>query len=168
MHNNIQTGNYVSFYHSNLLMNSLHLIIQAKPSFLHALLCHLCAFPQVIHLLWISFLPNLSSSLWVHRLWPARFLYPWDSPGKNTGVGSHFILQWIFPELGIKPGSPALQADSYHLSHQGNPFLSQPVQILLILQRSYQLYIPLWSFPQPPNIQVIQVMHQISLSLEFP
>ena len=26
--------------------------------------------------------------------WPARLLCPWDSPGKNTGVGCHFLLQW--------------------------------------------------------------------------
>ena len=32
--------------------------------------------------------------------WPARLLCPWDSPGKNTGVGCHFLLQivcWKFP-----------------------------------------------------------------------
>ena len=28
-----------------------------------------------------------------HGLWPARFLCPWDFIGKNTGVGSHFLLQ---------------------------------------------------------------------------
>ena len=28
---------------------------------------------------------------------PARFLCPWDSPGKNTGVGCRFLLQGIFP-----------------------------------------------------------------------
>ena len=27
---------------------------------------------------------------------PARLLCPWDSPGKNTGVGYHFLLQAIF------------------------------------------------------------------------
>ena len=27
---------------------------------------------------------------------PARLLCPWDSPGKNTGVGCHFFLQEIF------------------------------------------------------------------------
>ena len=27
---------------------------------------------------------------------PARLLCPWDSPGKNTGVGCHFLLQGIF------------------------------------------------------------------------
>ena len=28
-----------------------------------------------------------------HRQQPTRFLCPWDSPGKNTGVGCHFLLQ---------------------------------------------------------------------------
>ena len=29
-------------------------------------------------------------------LWTARLLCPWDSPGKNTGVGCHALLQGIF------------------------------------------------------------------------
>ena len=28
-----------------------------------------------------------------HRRQPTRLLRPWDSPGKNTGVGCHFLLQ---------------------------------------------------------------------------
>ena len=35
-----------------------------------------------------------------------------DSLGKNTGVGSHFLLQGIFPTPGIEPRSPSLRADS--------------------------------------------------------
>ena len=36
-------------------------------------------------------------TLWgPHRLQPARLLYPWDFPGKNTGVGCRFLLQGIF------------------------------------------------------------------------
>ena len=34
--------------------------------------------------------------LWPHGLQPARLLCPWDFPGKNTGVGGHFLLQGIF------------------------------------------------------------------------
>ena len=30
-----------------------------------------------------------------HRRQPTRFPRPWDSPGKNTGVGCHFLLQWV-------------------------------------------------------------------------
>ena len=32
-------------------------------------------------------------TLWPHRRQPARLPRPWDSPGKNTGVGCHFLLQ---------------------------------------------------------------------------
>ena len=34
---------------------------------------------------------------------PTRLLCPWDFPGKNTGVGSHFLLQAIFPIQGSNP-----------------------------------------------------------------
>ena len=37
------------------------------------------------------------------RLKPARLLCPWDSPGKNTGVVCHFLLQGIFPTQGSNP-----------------------------------------------------------------
>ena len=50
-------------------------------------------------------------TLWPHGLKPARLLCPWDSPGKNTGVDCHALLQGIFPNRGIKPTSlmsPAL------------------------------------------------------------
>ena len=38
----------------------------------------------------------MSNSLRLHGLQPARLLSPWDSPGENTGVGYHFLLQGIF------------------------------------------------------------------------
>ena len=43
------------------------------------------------------------------------------SPGKNIGVGSHPLLQGIFPDLGIQPGSPILQADSLLSEPPGKP-----------------------------------------------
>ena len=45
----------------------------------------------------------VSDSLWPHRLRPTRLLCPWDSPGKNTGVGCHVLLQGIFPNQGLNP-----------------------------------------------------------------
>ena len=41
---------------------------------------------------------------------PARLPFPWDSPGKNTGVGCHALLQVIFPTQGLNRHhmSPAL------------------------------------------------------------
>ena len=35
----------------------------------------------------------MSDSVWPHRRQPTRLCHPWDSPGKNTGVGCHFLLQ---------------------------------------------------------------------------
>ena len=33
--------------------------------------------------------------MWPHRRQPTRLPHPWDSPGKNTGVGCHFLLQCV-------------------------------------------------------------------------
>ena len=35
----------------------------------------------------------VSDSVRSHRRQPTRLPHPWDSPGKNTGVGCHFLLQ---------------------------------------------------------------------------
>ena len=35
----------------------------------------------------------VSDSVRLHRWQPTRLPRPWDSPGKNTGVGCHFLLQ---------------------------------------------------------------------------
>ena len=54
--------------------------------------------------------------LWPHRLQPARLLCPWDSPGKNTGVGCHFLLQGIFPTQESNLGLPHCRQTLYRLS----------------------------------------------------
>ena len=37
----------------------------------------------------------MSDSVRPHRWQPTRLSRPWDSPGKNTGVGCHFLLQYV-------------------------------------------------------------------------
>src|SRR5574342_541778 len=37
----------------------------------------------------------VSDSVRPHRRQPTRLPRPWDSPGKNTGVGCHFLLQCL-------------------------------------------------------------------------
>jgi len=49
----------------------------------------------------------------------------WESPGQNTGVGCHFLLQGIFPTQGLNPSLPLCRQILYHLSHQGSPFVSK-------------------------------------------
>ena len=54
-------------------------------------------------------------------LW-SRILYnPWDSPGQNTGVGSLFFLQGIFPTQGSNPSLPRCKWILYQLSHRRSP-----------------------------------------------
>ena len=61
--------------------------------------------------------PARRHSLRPHGLEPTRLLCPWDFPGKNIGVGCHFLLQGGLPDPGIKLTFPALQADSLLLIH---------------------------------------------------
>ena len=56
----------------------------------------------------------VSNSLQPHGLYN-----PWNSPGQNTGVGSHSHVQGIFPSQGSNPGLPHCRQILYHLSHQG-------------------------------------------------
>ena len=65
-----------------------------------------------------------------------RGLYStWDSPGQNTGMGSHSLLQGS-PNPGIEPGSPALQVDSFPAEPQGRP-KNTGVGSLSLLQRIF-------------------------------
>ena len=55
-------------------------------------------------------------------LQPARLLCPWDSPGKNTGVGSQPLLQGLFSTQGLILGVLHCRQILYCLSYhnQGN------------------------------------------------
>ena len=41
-----------------------------------------------------------------HRWQPTRLPHPWDSPGKNTGVGCHFRLQGVKSESEVAQSCP--------------------------------------------------------------
>ena len=59
--------------------------------------------------------------MWPHGLQPARLLCPWDSPGKNTGVGDHSLLQGIFLTQGSNRCCLHWQVDSWPLAPPGKP-----------------------------------------------
>ena len=69
----------------------------------------MCLCVCVYHSVMSKFLP-------LHGLKPIRLLCPWNFPGKNTGVGSHFLLQRIFPMQGSNPGLPNCRLILYSLS----------------------------------------------------
>ena len=64
----------------------------------------------------------MSDSVRPHRRQPTRLPRPWDSPGKNTGVGCHFLLQC----MKVKSQSEAAQscptlATPWTAAHQAPP-----------------------------------------------
>ena len=63
----------------------------------------------------------VSDSVRPRRRQPTRLLCPWDSPGKNTGMGCYALLQGIFPTQGSNPGLWHCRQILYCLSHQGSP-----------------------------------------------
>ena len=86
-------------------------------------------------------------------------LCPWDSPGKNTGVISHFLLQGIFPTQGSNLHPLDWQADTLPLSHQGSP-------MLLIISPKYRMFVHP-PFPNSfvdtltPNVMVFLGLHEV-------
>ena len=57
---------------------------------------------------------------WLSHVWlfvtpwtvACQFLCPWNSPGQNTGLGNHSLLQQIFPTQGVNPGLLHLRVGS--------------------------------------------------------
>ena len=62
-----------------------------------------------------------SHSVVSDSLWPRGQYSPWNSPGQNTGVSSHSLLQGIFPTQESNPGLLHCRQILDHLSHQGSP-----------------------------------------------
>ena len=103
---------------------------------------------------------------------PPRPICPWDSPGKNTGVGGHALLQGIFPTQGSnKLRSPELANGLLTIEPAGKPYLSWFVltDAFIILIFKKQLFIfffniyftsPCWAsvFPHSNFIGTIRTL----------
>ena len=48
---------------------------------------------ELMHCCCCCIVSVVSNSVWPHRRQPTRLRHPWASPGKNTGVGCHFLFQ---------------------------------------------------------------------------
>ena len=77
-------------------------------------------YKQMVHVHPVRGCSALSDSV-IHGPLPARFLCLWDFPGKNAGVGYHFLLQGIFLTQGSNPhlsfACPALAGRFCTLNH---------------------------------------------------
>ena len=64
----------------------------------------------------------MSDSVRLHRRQPTRLPHPWDSPGKNTGVGGHFLLQCMIVKSESEVAQSCLTlSDPMDCSHQAPP-----------------------------------------------
>ena len=97
----------------------------------------------------------MSNSLQPCVLYPTGLLCPWDSPGKNTRVGCHALLQGIFPTQGRNPCLLCFlhwQASSLPLAPPGKP--NKPF-VVHLLSRVQHFRTP-WT-----------IGHQAALSMGF-
>ena len=70
---------------------------------------------------WVA--PVVSDSVRPHRRQPTRLPYPCDSPGKNNGVGCHFLLQCkkVKSENEVTQSCPQLLVTPWTAAHQAPP-----------------------------------------------
>ena len=94
----------------------------------------------------------MSDSLQHHRLYS-----PWNSPGKNTGVGSLSLLQEIFPTQGSNPGLLQYRWILYQLSHKGSPRILEWVSCLSLLQLIFPTQESNWCL-----LHCRQILYQLS------
>ena len=88
----------------------------------------------------------------------ARPLCPWNFPGKNTGVGCHFLFQEIFPTQGSNPYLWHLlhwQADSLPLPHLGSPWSSIKPGESVVAQLCLTLWDPMDCSPLGSSVHGI-------------
>ena len=124
---------YLSIYHDHHhhhqhLSIIYHLCVYYLSIIYHPSISHLLIFYQsfITYVLSIEEVRCGSRLVVSDALWPqglVGLLCSWDSPGMNTGVGCHSLLQGIFLTQGSKLGLPHCSQILYHLSHQGSPSL---------------------------------------------
>ena len=92
----------------------------------------------------------MSDSVWPQRRQPTRLPRPWDSPGKNTGVGCHFLLQC----MNVKSESEVAQSyptpsDPMDCNLPGSSihgiFQATVLERVTIAFSQMKMYIPLWN-----------------------
>ena len=83
-----------------------------------------------------------------------------ESPGKNTGVGCHALLQGIFPTQGLNPGLPHCRGILYHLSHQGSPPIWYKVPQTGIEKKEQKSNKVLWTYPSAVNSLEVWQKHR--------
>ena len=91
---------------------------------------------------------------------------PWNSPGKNTGVGGCFLLQGIFPIQELNPGFLHCRQIIYCLNHQGSLLLtSGHPQMQVCLEFTSLLYFD-WRCHSLQESNCVSVYREIFFLME--
>ena len=91
-----------------------------------------------------------------HRLSPTRLLCPWNSPGNNTRVGCHSLLQGIFLTHGANPGLLHCRQILYYWATREPPSFKLPVCISSVQALSHVwLFVTLWTAARQVSLSII-------------
>ena len=96
----------------------------------------------------------MSDSLPPYGLWLPRPLCPMGFSKQKYWIGLSFLSPRDLPDPGMEPGSPALQSDSFPLSHQGSPLKQQQQQHIYTVYTGFR---GASVVKDPPANQEIQV-----------
>ena len=93
----------------------------------------------------------VSDSVRPHRQQPTRLHCPWDSPGKNTGVGCHFLLQCMKVKSESEVAQSCLFATPWTAAYQAPPTMGfsrqeywSGVPLTSLKKRDRELSIKIW------------------------
>ena len=89
---------------------------------------------------------------------PRRFLCPWHSPGKNTGVGSHSLLHGIFPTPGSNPSILHCRQADFPLPRRHHVLTWTPEHTFGSACRSLQVIIASKRHSQPSRCSDMDVL----------
>ena len=116
----------MSFFEKYPFSSSAHFLIRLRFCFCFVLFCHWVVW--VLYTIWILSPDQIWKWEWewkslsLVRVFATPWLYSsWNSPGQNTGMGSLFLLQGIFPTQGLNSGLPHCRQILYQLRHKGSP-----------------------------------------------
>ena len=82
-----------------------------------------------------------------------------DSPGKNTGVGCHALLQGIFPTKGLSPGLPHCTLILHHLNKKGSPLVHSFFFFFWLFQAGPSLFPFIIIFTKLPILSILCPYH---------
>ena len=109
-----------------------------------------------------------------HRWQPTRLPCPWNSPGKNTGVGCHFLLQCmkVKSESEVAQSCPTLETPwtaayqaSIHGIFQARVLECGAIAFSVLCPNSYKSYHSLFQYPHANNCK--QVANKLNLQYQL-